>query len=91
MAVEALLVVVLAVATGVVLLRRYPDATLRWFNRIRAARALIFGVFSLAVAFAFISSGSLLLMFVGGLMLLYGVVWVLVDDVTDTILEAIPL
>ena len=91
MAAEVLLVVGLAVTVGVVLLRRYPDTTLRWFNRIRTARALIFGVFSLAVAFAFISSGSLLLMSVGGLMLLYGVVWVLVDDVTDTILEAIPI
>lgn len=86
-----LVIIGLAIVTALVLMRRYPDATLRWFNRIRAARALVFGLFSLAVAMVFISSGSLLLMTVGGLMLLYGVVWILVDDVTETVMEALPL
>lgn len=85
----AVVVVVFAVLTGFLLMRRYPDVTLRWFNRIRMARGLIFGVSSLAIAFAFISSGSLLLMLVGGLMLLYGVLWILVDDVTTTVLEVL--
>lgn len=86
-----LLVAGLAVLVGFGLLYKYPDATVRWFNRIRAARAVLFGLFSLAVAAVFISSGSLLLMLVGGAMLVYGVIWVAVDDVSEMVREAVPL
>ncbi|NLV14358.1 hypothetical protein [Haloarcula argentinensis] len=86
-----LLVIALVVVAALVLLRFFPETTKRWFNRVRTARMVVFGIFGLLVALAFISSGSPLLMFVGGLMLLYGVLWILFDDVTDTILEVIPL
>ncbi|RLM32624.1 hypothetical protein [Haloarcula sp. Atlit-120R] len=86
-----LLVIAMVVVAALVLIRFFPETTKLWFNRIRTARMLVFGIGGLIFALAFISSGSPLLMFVGGLMLLYGVLWILFDDVTDTILEAIPL
>jgi len=68
----------------------FPEETRRWFNRAQQARALVFGLFSLAVALVFVASGSPMLMLIGGAMLLYGVLWLLLDDATGEIREVLP-
>lgn len=80
-----------AVIGALALIRFFPEETRRWFKRIRKARMVVFGIFGVLVALAFISSGSPLLMLVGGLMLLYGVLWLIFDDVLDSVLELLPV
>jgi len=47
-----------AVATAILLVQFYPEATARWFNRIQTFKRLIYGVLVVLVASVLIGSGS---------------------------------
>ncbi len=53
-----LLLVLAAVATAIGLVRLWPEATARWFNRIQKFRRVFYGVFIVLVASVLIGSGS---------------------------------
>lgn len=74
-----LVVLALAIGVGVVLTRYFPTVTRRWFGRIVAARRIVFVVVGILLALVFISSGSGILMLIGFFMLLYGILYVILD------------
>jgi len=58
-----------AVATAILLVRFYPEATARWFNRIQKFRRVIYGVFVVLVASVLVGSGNAVLVLWGFAML----------------------
>lgn len=89
MATELALVLAVVIAVGYALARWFPETTQRWFNRARTARSLLFGAAAIVIAIVLVSSGSVLLVLVGGLMLLYGVLWVLFDRPAQSLMEEV--
>lgn len=82
-------VLLLAVAAGVAMLILFPEETVTWFERARTARTIVFGIAGVIIAFVFIGSGYTPLVIVGFLMLVYGVIWVLVDRPDEMVLDAV--
>lgn len=68
-----------AIGTGLVLARRYPDATIRWFRRIRLARQAILAGLSLLFSLLFIGSGVIPLMAIGFLGFVYTTILVVYE------------
>lgn len=91
MAVQALLLVALAVAVAWGLLRYFPDETMAALRFINTSRALVFGVLLLSTALVFIASGSPLLIVAGMAILVFLVVQILVDGVHTRVLEMVGL
>ncbi|MFW5956761.1 MAG: hypothetical protein ACOCQY_05095 [Halorhabdus sp.] len=68
-----------AVATAIFLVRVYPDATARWFNRIQRFRRAIYAVLIVLVASVLIGSGSPGLMLWGFALLVLTALSLVVD------------
>lgn len=69
MATGTIILALASIAVAFVIYYLFPEATEEWFWRIARARRLVFGVFSILVAFVLLGSGSLLLMLTGGIIL----------------------
>jgi hypothetical protein len=59
---------------------RHPTVTKRWFDRLVAFRRILFVAFALLVAVVLIGSGVPSLMFLGGVGLAYGGLYVLYKE-----------
>jgi uncharacterized membrane protein YidH (DUF202 family) len=85
----ALLTVAGALAISLALVRFYPEWTERQFSRIQMSREVIFGIFGLITALAFIASGVAILQLVGFILLLYGTLWFAFERPDKTVRRAL--
>lgn len=81
--------ITVAVLTAALLYYLYPEASVRWMRRISAARQIILGLVSIAVALVFVGSGSTLLMLIGFAGLVLGFMWIFVEKPYQTVLEVV--
>jgi len=83
--------IVLAVVGGFLAARRlWPKRTRRWFNRIETVRVIAWSIIVVSVAFVFIASGAAGMALVGAVILGYGVLYVLEQDLLTTIRGVLP-
>lgn len=82
-----LVIILAAVAAAIALVMADKETTERWFRRIAAARAVIFGVLSVIVALFLVGSGSPMLMLLGFAALVYGVLWIVFESPHDAVLD----
>lgn len=73
------------ILTLLVLVYIFPDTMEKWYVRITTTKEIVIGVGGFAISVVLIGSGNPYFVVIGGMSLIYGVLWLVFDKPHETV------